>query len=489
MFDADQLIKDCLINPDQTWVRLDSFWRQNVTPTTQELLHFQSWASLLLELNVHARSKYFVSGQTVPTLEPWLTLPWYPIILYRDRLSDVSFVLYGEPYEYSPVPEIYYGQAGDPQYVYPLPYQVVDVPEIVDQVVSPTVALDKSQYVFDQETGKLTFLVDPFDLFPVKVDQGSGREYTILWTRNILIDLNMPFDQVGWVVKYDVQHRLSYVAGLKALWELVLHGPSIGRYQRGLMAALELPYALTPETVTGVTDDGWQWIITTATTVYTVRKDDATPIVAGGDELLIGQPLTDGVTFLEYEDVLTVSADILPGLVLKVPLSTGVSAELSFINVLTDWTYDALRPSPWRFPIGGDTAQVEQFWVDSEAFATANGVDLEATYGLLSSTDVNPMITIVTDLLQNSLYVAALDLRTIPRNPGAFHDRARRLLPPDMFLVLQQEVADDLEALYDTVAIDQTITYGYNAAVPTEVISVSGTDLTYNDLTPLVVTY
>lgn len=487
MFNSDNLIKNCLINPDQTWVTLDSFWRANVTPNTQDLLHFQSWASLLLELNVHSRSTYFTSGYSVPTLQPFLTLPWYPIVLYEDRLSDVSFILYGDPYEYSPIPEIFYGQAGPPQFVYPLPFNVVDVPELTNAVTDPTVVLDHSQFVFDPLTGKLTFSVNPFTLINSKIDAGSGRSYIILWVRNLQLDLNMPFDQVGWVIKYDQLNQASYADGLKALWELVLLGPSLERYQRGLMAAMAFPYALTAGVVTRVDDDGWQWIISTEAETYTVLKVDATPTVEGGDQLTIGQPLTDGVLFLEYQQLLTVSNDVLPGLVLQIPLSTGVVAQLSFANITTAWTYDVARPSPWRFPIGGDLGQVEQFWIDSAAYAAANSIDLATVYGLPAT--VNPMVQIVTDLPQNNLYVVSVDLRNIPRNPGGFHDRARQLLPPSALIVLEQLVADDIADTYDSTTVAQTITYGYNAAVPTEVISVTGTDLTYNDLTPLVVTY
>ncbi len=101
------------------------------------------------------------------------------------------------------------------------------------------------------------------------------------------------------------------------------------------------------------------------------------------------------------------------------------------------------------------------------------------------------MYRIIEDLLQNSLFVASVDLAQIPQNPGTFADRARELLPQDILLVLQQDVGVFEDAINLETSTSGTVYYGYNAAPPTEIISISGggTDLTYFDLTPLVVTY
>ncbi len=482
----DELIREALINPEQVWKSLDSFWRDQVTAGTGNLVKFQSTATMLLELTVHARARYFLSGQTVPAIDPWLNLPWYPIVLYQDRLVDFSFVLYGDDYDYSDTPDIVYGQTSEGRWIYPLPYEVIDVPEIADQVIAPTVVIDKTQMSFDQVTGRLVFLVDPFTLIPAKTDAGSGRQYIILWVRNLLLDLNMPFDQAGWPLKYQQLQRMSYAAGLKLINELAELGPSIDRYQRGLMASQGWPYALAAEQVTSVDDDDWQWIISTANRTYTVEKTMADPVVVGGDELTVGQPLTDGIEFFEYPATLEVTAAQLPGLVLQVPLSTGVVAVLTFANVETEWTE---VDDQWTFPVGGNAADVAQFWADVQTFATANSLDLETLYDLPAA--VNPMYRIIEDLLQNSLFVASVDLAQIPQNPGTFADRARELLPQDILLVLQQDVGVFEDAINLETSTSGTVYYGYNAAPPTEIISISGggTDLTYFDLTPLVVTY
>jgi len=99
------------------------------------------------------------------------------------------------------------------------------------------------------------------------------------------------------------------------------------------------------------------------------------------------------------------------------------------------------------------------------------------------------MDRIITDLLHNSLFVASVQLSDMPLDPGSFHDRARLLLPQDTLFVLQQLV-DDQADVYDLgTETSDSVEYGYNTTITTEVISVpgSGTDLTYFDYTPLVV--
>lgn len=485
MFDYDQIIRQALIDPDQQWRALDSFWRNRTDLDTHDLLHFQAWASTVLELNIHARSNHFVQSQTVPEIQPYLRQPWYPIVLFQDRVVNQSLVLYGGGFDYASPEEIVYGEEGDPRYLYPVNRPIYSVGSISDGLTSPTIVIDPSQFSYDRVQQRLVFDIDPFSLIPVKTDQESGRQYIVLWLRNAEFDLDVPFDQAGWVAKFD-RSGDNYAQALKSIWELVLLGPSLDRFEQGLMRAAGLPFALASETVRRVENDGYQNLISTDSRVYVAPLSGLSPTVAPGDELQEGQPLTDGIQFLEYEQVLTASDTLLPGLSLRIPLSTGRVASLTFANIDTDWTFEASRPSEWRFPIGGDDQDIEQFWTDVQTYATDNGLDLATVYGLPAA--VNPMQRVVQDLLQNSLYVATMNLADLPDTMGGFADRARLLLPKDVLLVLQQ-FAGSVSDTYDLGAeTSDTVDYGYHVVVPTETISVSGTDLTFFDYAPLVVT-
>lgn len=508
MFDNDELIRQALIDPEQTWELLDSFWRAETDTDTRDLVHYQAWAALLAELNVHARAQHFLRAQTVPdngsgfTQEAFLSLPWFPIILFEDRIIQESTVQYGDGYIYSPIPDIVYGQqTGDPDYLVVFSRPFRELTMFCDAVTNTSVVIDQSQFSYDAESAQIVFDENPFSLITPRLDQGSGRSYIVLWARNPKVDLDVPFDWTGWVVKYDRLNIPTYLASLKQIWEMVLLGPSIGRYKKGLTAACGFPYALRDGEIEWVTTDGSQLLISDGEEVYKADAATVSAVVTGGDTVVDGQPLTDGVKFLEYPDTLSATFAELPGLVIKVPLSTGVSAKLSFANIATEWTYDSLATPAFQFPVGGDTAEVQQFWVDVNTYAVANGIDLQTVYGLSipggatpgipepTGDAVNPMTRIIQDLLHNSLFVASVDLANLPAAPGGFHDRARLLLPKDVLIVLHQFVGAVSDA-YDLDAnTTDSVSYGYHTTATTETISVpgGGTDLTYYDYVPLVV--
>lgn len=503
MFDSDALIQTALTDPEQTWELLDSFWRQETQQDTRDLVHYQAWATLLCELNVHARAQHFLKAQTVPVndtgtwQESTLNIPWFPIVLYRDRLVNQSFVLYGGGFLYDTPPEILYGEeSGVPRFLLPLQRPWRSISNFCDAVTTTKVVIDQSQFEFNPLTGEVVFSVDPFTLITAKTDT-DGREYIVLWTRNPEIDLNVPFDWTGWVVKYDRVSLDRYAESLKYIWELVLLGPSLGRYKEGMMTSMGFPFAARNGQIEWVTNDGYQLLISDGQEVYKAIDADVNATVVGGDLVQVGDPLTDGVTFMEYPQVMSATFDDIPGLAIDVPLSTGVVAKLIFANTAVEWTYEAGRPSEFRFPVGGAPSEIEQFWVDVDTFATANGIDFQTIFSLSipvspgpTGDAVNPMQRIIEDLLHNSVFVVSVELADMPFNPGGFHDRARQLLPYDVLIVLQQHVGDVSDA-YDLGAnTSETVTAGYNIDAPIETISVSGsgTDLTYFDYVPLVVT-
>jgi len=412
-----------------------------------------------------------------------MAVPWWPIVLYRDRLVNQSLVLYGSGALYASPPEILYGEQGDPRYLYSLSRPIVTLEWLTDSVTSGSQVYDGYNLQFIPRSRTLVFALDPFDLLTPSVDS-SGREYAVLWARNAEFDFNTLFDQLGWVVKFAPGGAASYAEALQAIWEMVLLGPSLRRYEQGLLRAAGLPVANSAEIVRRIDSDGYHTLISTDTQVYRGVAAGGSPIVALGEQLVTGRPLTDTFSFLELEGLMSASAEVLSGLLLRVPLSSGTVAELTFANRDTDWEFVTSRPSEWRFPVGGTAADVEQFWADTEARVAAAGLDLEVVYSLPAA--VNPMKRVIEDLLQNSLYVVSCKLSNLPQQLGGFSDRARTLLPADAIIVLQQNL-DDVDDVYalETETSD-TVGYGYHTDVPTEVISVGGTDLTLIDYTPMV---
>ncbi len=497
MFQYDDLIRDALIHPKELWHLLDSFWRNRTTPETSGLVLYETYAQLIAELNTHSRAQHFIQAQTVPLQQSYWKVPFWPLVIFQSQLQDSSFRFYGEEklgggfYVYDDPPELVYGQAGDPQFLFPAPCPIADIPQFTDSITDSQVVIDPSQFTFDRQKQEIAFGVDLFTILDPKTDQVSGEQYVVLWMRNADFELTVPYDWTGWVVKYFQQPTdENYGQALKYIWELVLLGPSLERLQQGLMAASSVLFAREPGTVVGLDIGPTQVSIITDGLAYTTVGDVVpAPAVAIGDQVQEGEPLTTGYEFLEYEQVLSSTSAEIPGLVFSAPLSTGAVAQISVQNTDTVWSYDAGRPSPWRFPIGGAPADIEQFWVDVDAYATANAVDLAVVYGLSlpGPNAVNPLKRWVQDLLQNSLYVISTELENLPAAPGGFFDRARQLLPLDTLIILLQ-LLPDIDDSYDLgTETSDTVGYGYHADIPTEVISESGTDLTFFDYAPLVV--
>jgi len=490
LFDFDALIKEALRDPKQLWRALDSFWRHRTEPSTRDLVQYLSFANLLLYLNVRARSNHFVSMQNPSQMQKVLKQPWLPIVIFKDQLEEVDFIKYGDGFDYDDPPEFDYGDGtGTSTFRYPLDDNVFDVKELVDSVTETRFAFDASQFDFDRDKRELAFDIDPFTIVPSKTLQESGREYIVLWARNIEIDLEAPFRWNGFLARYSGITSEQYVESLKILWRLIIHGPNTRDFKSGLMAALGFPFAKEDGVIRRIDDDGHQLLISTDETTHKA-SNSLSAVVQVGDEVEDGTPLTDGVKFFEYEETLLATDEELPALSMTVPLSTGKVVELLFRNFDTVWDFEAGRPSEWRFPISGEDPDIEQFWVDVDTFATANGIDLETTFGLPDV--INPMRMIIDQLLKNNLFVASLDNEDIPvSNPAGFADRARKLLlSPAQLIVIHQDVGSVSDAYDLGVNTSETVGFGYHALPSTEVISVpgSGTDLTFFDYAPMVAT-
>jgi hypothetical protein len=198
--------------------------------------------------------------------------------------------------------------------------------------------------------------------------------------------------------------------------------------------------------------------------------------VAIGDEVTRDQPLSLGVQFFEGLEAATAAPSVLPGIAFTVPLPSG-DVQLFAPNQTLAWSYDAFRPSPWRFPLGGETADVEAYW-------TALNVDLSTYYALVPAQPVNPMQLLVNDLWKNAITVAAVNLSSVEGSVLGFVDRAMMALSPATYIIIQQSVGNYSDTI-DTAPWPDVVGYGYHAST-SDVISVSGTDLILSDYAPLV---
>jgi hypothetical protein len=488
LFNYDALIRNSEIEPDDIWLLLDSFWRHKTVSSTTSLTQYLTYGMLVAFLDNYSLGQHLQTGYNIQRLQTYAPLPWVPLIIYQDELVESSFVAYGEGYDYDPAPQIYYGQAGTiTRWVLPVDEKIVAIDGLANEITDPTYWAGPAAVQVNPLKHQLEFIYNPFDFLTPKTS-ASGRQYIVLWARNVQVNYDLPFDQVGWVVQFQGNNGDSYRKSLYWLWKLIINGPSLLSYLGGLNSALGYPLSEETEIIRAIQTDGWQRIISTDTHTYTGLLSWPFSRLQG-DTLAKDDAVFECVKAYEYDALLLSTQSEIPGLLLRFPLSTGVVANLGFANYADAWTFDAGRPSPWRFPISGDPAEVEQFWVDVDTYATANSIDLQTLFGLPAA--VNPMKMVIQELMTNKVVVVTAPLALIEElNPPGFHDRALELLPPGTLLILQQDVGSFFDSLDLGTTSSETINYGYHTDAPTEVISVpgGGTDLTYFDYTPFIVT-
>lgn len=476
MFKNSTVTDSFTLDPQQVWGGLDSFWRNKVVTSDADLIQYQTFATLLLCANTVARSKHFINAQGIATLEPYANVPWYPIVVYRDQLTDLSFVLYGDPYIYDTPEEIVYGQPSDPTFTYPVLPTFAEITTLYDSVTETSQVFDRARFSYTRETRTLTFGVDPFSVLAPR-QTTNGRDYLVLWVRNGKLDLNVPFDWTGWIAKFKGRATAAYVKALQDLWELEVNSPTLGSFKSGMTVGAGFPVAASAGQVRDIRTDGYQRVVFVDSVAYPFLQAIGAA-VAIGDQVVADQPLSLGVQFFAGLSVAEASTASLPGIAFTVPLSSGVDVQLFAPNQVLAWTFDGLRPSPWRFPLGGDVADVEAYWAD-------RNIDLSLYYTLAPSQPVNPMQLLVNDLWKNAITVASVDLANVEGEALGFVDRARMALSPSTYIIVQQKVGDVSDSI-DTSAWGDQIGYGYHASGVSDVISTSGTDLILSDYAPLV---
>jgi hypothetical protein len=479
LYKSSTVTDSVTLQPTQVWDALDSFWRSKVIKSDADMVLYQTMATLVLCANTVSRSQHFIDAQGIATLEPYANIPWHPIVLFRDQLVDLSYVLYGDPYIYDTPPEIVYNQTADPQFTYPVLPTFAEITTLYNSITETTEIFDAARFSYDRGTRTLTFTVDPFSVL-TPLQTTNGRQYAVLWVRNGKLDLNVPFDWTGWVIKFQERSTYAYVKALRELWELDVSAPTIGVFKSGITTGAGFPVSLEAAQVTDIRTDGYQRVVFVGNYAYPFPV--AIPAaVAIGDNVTAEQPLSQGVRFFAGLEAATAPTADLPGIAFTVPLPSGQDIILFAPNQTLAWSFDALRPSPWRFPLGGDPVDVEAYWTD-------RNVDLSLYYVLAPAQPVNPMQLLVTDLWKSALTIATMDLATIEDAALSFVDRAKMALSPSTYIIVQQKVAAvaDPADVVDTAPWPDVVGYGYHAGGISDTISVSGTDLILSDYAPMV---
>ena len=456
---SDAITTGVLTDPDQIWVTLDSFWRTRLVTADAKLVKYTTYATLVAYMSLVKSVSDAVSGSTnFTTPVSAVTTTWYPLVIFKDQYLSSSYRTYGSGDAYA-TGITTYGQAGVPKWVVGVDPAIVDVGALTNSIIDTSAVVDKSLFLIDN--GVLSTAVDLFTIFTQKTDAASGRNYIVVWLRNAKLDYALLVNGLGWLLQYQDVYSESYDLALKYLYEISALGMSTGRLDALLNAAAGLPVVRSREVVRRVVTDGGFTHVITDTKTYT-QPTGLTTVATVGTELQPYSGISSAVRVVAGADALALSSADLPGVLLSVALSTGQAAQLGFRNLATVWAYDALKPSPWRFPVSGDAAAVEQFWVDCWARQQASGVFLSAVYGLTypGTYTVNPMQVALGDVADRNVIAVILDIAGCPKSPAKALERIFDAMPSWPIRIIQVKMPNMADATNVNVVTTPHVGYG-----------------------------
>lgn len=440
-----------LDRPDRILAYLGTFWSRSYDGAGQLLAYADGLGRATARLSADLDEAIDCLGvATVPTLH---RLDWLPVAFAASALATPTApAAYGGG-EHHGDGTAYGGTV--PASGARAPFSgPSDVPLILDAVDGSSVTLvDGLDYVLDGTT--ITFAVDPaadprWSLTPVYSASGAVVDAELTaWLYRPGTDLSYAADHFGYALGLIRPSSDAYRGLLVALWDSLVLGPSAAVLGAAVAAIVGAPATASDgEVVEAVEYDGRGLFVATDQQIYRYPAG-AVPIVAVGDVLAAGDPLSDASTVV---DLSRGSAALPAGLVPALALPPGV-LEPGFLGdlVAEDRDYplavgtDALGRTTVRFPLDGFPADVDEFWRRVDAAGTAAGATTlarlldvrgpaaatEPTAASLPST-INPLRFLVDNVLRGAAMLVKVRAGSLPGGASGLSDLGllRRVLPP-----------------------------------------------------------
>lgn len=323
-------------------------------------------------------------------------------------------------------------------------------------------------FKIDVPGNKVYFRDNPFDSDLVAkrniVDDAGNviDRQAALWIYGGEYDLQYCWIHWGYALKVWMQSSGWYKDFINALANSYVQAPTLASLQGMLSALTGIPLIIEPtETVEVVLTEPDVKQVVTDQHVYELPLT-ANVIVAAGDVLHGGEPITDGLLLLELNDRLPTAIE-LPGfsfgtnfLAQTAPLGP-LFSELLFENKVVPLQYigiDQEGKAEVRFEVSGFPGDVEAFWVAVQRRGWDSGKVL-ADYldkranpvgppdpANLPAT-INPLEFILENLMRNNLMLIKIRPEQFPAGaPGTeFFHYLRRALPPQVTYAVYVELS------------------------------------------------
>jgi hypothetical protein len=488
LFPSDPTFLATLQEPTQLFDILGSFWQN--TLSDRDLLVYHQFAKLQNHADVYLYGIQVAAAGSIQQVTPFIARQWRLITLLESQLVLApNLVQYGSGRTYGD--GLVYGQIADQSFVWTLPEDIKTIGLLIDNVINPKQVFDLSNSSYDPTTSQLRFAVNPFTLLtPAPVYDGSGAQVDrqiLLFARNVSEDQAIPYLRYGSIVKVEGVSSTHYVDILRAVWSMLVRGPSLQALWQGLLASAGLSYCQGGETVQTIATDDDGLAIVTDQRVYRFHST-ATALVDVGDTLQQGQPLVDTIQLFELGSATPPDLSSLKALALG-PGLCGVGGsprgELIFPNLDGAYTWTGTDA---QFTLYGAPADINAFWSTVAARGAAAGKTLAQCVGVSAtsgSVAVNPMKFVIDNVFGNNVILILMKPAAFLAHEVGFMGRVPGLIPAGTLLLTQIE----LQPLQDAVSLASSpdAVAVYTAfSPPTEVIAPTGGNLTFTDDVPIV---
>lgn len=351
---------------------------------------------------------------------------------------------------------------------YPLPSNLKQVFLVMNRITSPSASLTHGvDFILDETSNALIFREDPFDnpKFARRIifeDGAANDEELALWLFMGDFDLERVFEQFAYVIGLRLESSESYRDLMNAIFDALVGGTARAQLSLAVQAMTGIPLVQdAQETVELVDRDTMNIVVVTDKNTYKYPLS-ANVIVAVGDELEAGDPITDGLQIIELNDGVTPS-DLAAVTLGRGILATGYFGDLSFENEDVTLVVDSDHPSGFTFVsfrLGGFELDVEKFFDDLHN----NGVMAGQTLAMLLDErtnkvgqptafnlpeTINPLEFLIENVLRNNTFIVKVAAGQVAETGAGLDSlrHLRRIIPPHTAMISIIELTMNKESV------------------------------------------
>lgn len=390
---------------------------------------------------------------------------WTVLVLKESELNDPNLAKFDGTYAFDG-PLKYDVPVAGPLYAWPAPAGLVGANVVMDRISAPTVTYAAGTDFF-VSNGAVWFRENPFDSEAVsKGDVFENGEVVdrvaYLWCYRGRFDWGHTYNQFGYVLGVKMASTRRYRDFVNAVYDGLVEGTSARCVEDLMSAVCDVPLAQGTEVVKHVlTDSRGLWVVTDQNAYG--FSSAANAIVAVGDTVNAGDPLTDALRFYDFGRG-QVPPDLLAVNLGRGLLNPSYARELTFHNAdkPVEVTLDVDAYTEVRFEVGGWPADVERFWDETHANGVAAGSTLAMALDTRTNkvdqptavalpTSINPVEFLIANVLRGNAFAVVVRPDAFGPDALGMHNARllRKLIPPQTLCLVVVKLSPG-----DTITMD-----------------------------------